>query len=126
LLEKSILNFYDYPSIFDYLFLDKSEILSLSILLRNNKEIYDNVRSAALSTINKFFVVYDEGISATESDDCPEEFLNSKYYQFIQEKLREIELLVRYTDLESFAKHMASKKRTLKENRPLVSLTFKV
>jgi hypothetical protein len=123
LLRKSILDFDYFPSIFDYLFLDKSEILSLSVLLGGNKEIYDNVRSAALSTINKFFVVYDDGISAIQSPDCTQEFLNSKYYQFIQEKLREIEVLVRYTDLESFAKHMASKKPRPKLY--LVSRTFK-
>jgi hypothetical protein len=125
LLKKSILDFDSFPSIFDYLFLDKSEILSLSVLLGGNKEIYDNIRSAALSTINKLFVVYDEGISAIQSDDCPQEFLNSKCYQFIQDKLREIETLVRYTDLESFAKHMASKKTRPKQNIPLVSRTFK-
>jgi hypothetical protein len=100
LLKKSILDFNHYPSIFDYLFLDKSEILSLSVLLGGNKEIYDNIRSSALSIINKFFVVYDEGISAI--DDCPREFLNSKYHQFMQYKLKEIEVLVSYTDLESY------------------------
>jgi hypothetical protein len=105
LLKKSILDFSHYPSIFDYLFLAKSEILSLSVLLGGNKEIYDNIRSSALSIINKFFVVYDEGISAIE--DCPREFLNSKYHQFMQYKLKEIEVLVIYSDLESFAKHMA-------------------
>jgi hypothetical protein len=67
-LLKGVLDFHFFPSIFDYLFLDKSEILSLSVLLGGNKEIHDNVRSSALSIINKFFVIYDEGISAIESD----------------------------------------------------------
>ncbi len=124
-LLKGVLDFHFFPSIFDYLFLNKSEILSLPVLLGGNKEIHDNVRSSALSIINKFFVIYDEGISAIESDECPKEFLMSKYYQFMQDKLKEIEVLVRYTDLESFAKHMASKKRRPKQNVPLVSLTFK-
>lgn len=43
----------------------------------------------------------------------------------MQDKLNEIEVLVRYTDLESFAKYMASKKRRPKQNVPRVSLTFK-
>ena len=41
-----------------------------------------------LGTINKFFVVYDEGISAIQSDDCPQEFLNSNGYQFMHVQIK--------------------------------------
>ena len=109
-LLKRLLKFDFFPSIFDYLFLDKAEILSLSVLLGGNKEIYENIKSAALNTTNKFSMVYHEAISAIHSNDCPEEFLNSKHHQFILNKLNEIEMSLRYADLESFAKHIMSKK----------------
>ncbi len=99
-----------FPSILDYLFLDKGEILSLSVLLGGNKEIYDNVKSAALSTISKYSKICNDCNSAIQSSDCPEEFLNSSHYQFVQHKLNEIELSLRYSDLESFARHIISKK----------------
>ena len=86
---KQVLKFkFDFfPSIFDYLFLDKYEILSLSTLLGGNKEIYDNIKSAALNTINKFFIIYNDGSSAVESEDFPKEFLENKHYKLIQDKL---------------------------------------
>jgi hypothetical protein len=58
-LLKQALKFDFFPSIFDYLFLDKAEILSLSVLVGRNKEIYENIKSAALSTTSKFSMVYD-------------------------------------------------------------------
>jgi hypothetical protein len=122
-LLKRVLKFDFFPSIFDYLFLDKPEILSLSVLLGGNKEIYDNIRSAALSTVNKFFMVYEDGISAIHSDDSLEEFVKNKHHQFIQGKLNEIQLSLRYADLESFSKHMIGKKP--KPTLAHVSLTFK-
>jgi len=112
-----------YPSIFDYLFLDKSEILSLSVLLGGNKEIYDNIKSAALNTISKFSRVHDDCISAISSNDCPEDFSNSAQYRFVQDKLSEIEKSLTYSDIESFAKHMISKRPKL--DSPHISLTFK-
>jgi hypothetical protein len=110
-LLNQILDFDTVPSIFDYLFLHKSEILSLSNVLGGNKEIYDNIKSAALSTINKFFTIYDDGISALEYEEHPKEFSGSKHYHFIQSKLNEIEILLRYSDLESFAEYMKSKRK---------------
>ena len=77
-------------------------------MLGGNKEIYDNIKSAALSTINKFFTIYDDGKSAAESDDYPKEFSG---IHFIQSKLNEIEILLRYSDLESFAGYMKSKRK---------------
>ena len=47
-LLKRLLKFDFFPSIFDYLFLDKAEILSLSVLLGGNKEIYENIKSVCL------------------------------------------------------------------------------
>jgi hypothetical protein len=122
-LLKEVLKHDFFPSIFDYLFLDKAEILSLSVLLGGNKEIYDNIKSSALRTISKYSTVYNEGNSAIQSNDCPEEFLSSTHYKFIQDKLNEIEMSLRYADLESFAKYMISKKP--KPDSPHVSLTFK-
>jgi hypothetical protein len=106
------LNFDFFPSLFDYLFLDRSEISSLSVLLGGNKEIYDNIRSDTLGKINKFLKVYDDGISAVQSDDFSKAYLQKggEYYQFIQEKLNGIEILLRYTSLKSFAKYMINKK----------------
>src|SRR6185437_13925330 len=111
-LLKDALNFDFFLSLFDYLFLDKSEISSLSVLLGGNKEIYDNIRSDTLGKINKFLQVYDDGNSAVQSDDVSKTYLQKKgeHYQFIQEKLNEIEILLRYTNLESFAKYMINKK----------------
>ena len=109
---KDALNFDFFPSLFDYLFLDRSEISSLSVLLGGNKEIYDNIRSDTLGKINKFLKVYDDGISAVQSDDFSKAYLQKggEYYQFIQEKLNGIEILLRYTSLKSFAKYMINKK----------------
>ena len=111
-LLKDALNFDFFPSLFDYLFLDKSEISSLSVLLGGNKEIYDNIRSDTLDKINKFLKVYDDGISAVQSDDFSKAYLQKggEHYQFIQEKLNGIEILLRYTSLKSFAKYMINKK----------------
>ena len=111
-LLKDALNFDFFPSLFDYLFLDKSEISSLSVLLGGNKEIYDNIRSDTLGKINKFLKVYDDGISAVQSDDFSKAYLQKggEHYQFIQEKLNGIEILLRYTSLKSFAKYMINKK----------------
>jgi DNA-binding MarR family transcriptional regulator len=109
---KDALNFDFFPSLFDYLFLDRSEISSLSVLLGGNKEIYDNIRSDTLGKINKFLKVYDDGISAVQSDDFSKAYLQKggEHYQFIQEKLNGIEILLRYTSLKSFANYMINKK----------------
>lgn len=123
-LLKSNLDFYSRPSIFDHLFLDKSEILSLSVLLGGNKEVYDNVKSAALSTINKFFIIYDAGISVLDSE-YPKEFFNSKHYQFILDKLNGIEILLRYSDLRSFGKYMSRKRESTEYISAPVSLIHK-
>ena len=58
LLEKT-LDFGAYPSIFDYLLGDyKSQVLSLSLSLGGNKEIYDNIRSATLTkSINSLWSI---------------------------------------------------------------------
>ena len=111
-LLKDALNFDFFLSLFDYLFLDKSEISSLSVLLGGNKEIYDNIRSDMLGKINKFLKVYDDGISAVQSDDFSKAYpqKGGEHYQFIQEKLNGIEILLRYTSLKSFAKYMINKK----------------
>jgi DNA-binding MarR family transcriptional regulator len=111
-LLKDALNFDFFLSLFDYLFLDKSEISSLSVLLGGNKEIYDNIRSDMLGKINKFLKVYDDGISAVQTDDFSKAYLQKGggHYQFIQEKLNGIEILLRYTSLKSFAKYMINKK----------------
>lgn len=107
------MDFYAYHSIFDYLLGDnKSEILSLSVSFGGNKEIYDNIRSATLSTINKFSMVYDEGISALQSSDYPEEFRNTAHYQFIQKKINEIGISLKYSDLRTFGKYMKSKNKS--------------
>lgn len=125
-LLKNVLDFYVYPSIFDYLLSSyKSEILSASISVGGNKEIYDNIRSATISTINKFFVVYDQGISALQTGDYPERFLNSEQYRFVREKLNEIEISLKYADLESFAKYMKNKKVDSDFDPGLISHTFK-
>jgi hypothetical protein len=115
-LLKDALNFDFFPSLFDHLFLDKSEISSLSVLLGGNKEIYDNIRSDTLGKINKFLKVYDDGISAVLSDGFSKKYRQKggEHYQFIQEKLNEIEILLRYTNLKSFAKYMINKKRKSK------------
>lgn len=111
-LLKGALDFDFFPSLFDYLFLDKSEISSLSVFLGGNKEIYDNIRSDTLGKINKFLKVYDDGISTVQSDDFSKAYLQKggEHYEFIQEKLNGIELLLRYTSLKSFAKYMINKK----------------
>jgi hypothetical protein len=121
-LLKEVLELDFFPTIFDYLFLDKFEILSLSVLLGGNKEIYDNVKSTAISTTNKLFMLYDAWMLAIQSNDFPEEFLKSRHYRFIEDKLNEIEMSLKYVDLESFAKHMISKRP--KQTSPYVSLTF--
>lgn len=111
-LLKNILNFDAYPSTFDYLLSNhKPEILSLSVSLGGNKEIYDNIRSATLGIINKLFTLYDEGGSALQSSDYPEKFVNSKHYRLIKEKIDEVEISLKYADLESFARYMKNKER---------------
>lgn len=66
-------------------------------------------------------MVYDEGISALRSDDYPEKFVDSEHYRFIKEKINEIEISLKYTDLESFAKYMKDKKRKSESNLNRVS-----
>ena len=110
----------------DYLLRDyksKSEILSLPLSLGGNKEIYDNIRSATLNTINKYFRVYEDGIRALQSVDCPEESRNTTYYRLIQEKINEIEMSLRYTELESFGKYMKNKK-SVESNSADIPATF--
>ncbi|HXX95921.1 MAG TPA: hypothetical protein VEL11_02225 [Candidatus Bathyarchaeia archaeon] len=122
-LLKETLHFDRFPSLFDYLFIDKSEILSLSVSLGGNKEIYDNIRAAGLRTVSKFSIIHNEGIHALRSVDYPKEFRNTSYYGFIQEKINEIEISLKYTDISSFRKYMISKKN-VEPNLAHVSLTF--
>ena len=75
-LLKETLRFDRFPSLPDYLFLDKSEILSLSVSLGGNKEIYDNIRAAGLRTISKFSMIYNEGIHALRSVDYPKKWIH--------------------------------------------------
>jgi hypothetical protein len=102
----------NYPSIFDYLFLDKSEILSLSVSLGGNKEIYDNIRTATMNAIKSFSIVYDEWIRATEACDYLEELRNTPYYRFIQEKINEMKISLSFTTITSFGKYMKEKKES--------------
>jgi hypothetical protein len=97
--------------------------LSLPLSLGGNKEIYDNIRSATLNTINKYFRVYEDGIRALQSVDCPEESRNITYYRLIQEKINEIEMSLRYTELESFGKYMKNKK-SVESNSADILATF--
>src|SRR5215831_10615427 len=76
---------YVYTSIFDYLFLDKAEILSLSVSLGGNKEIYDNIKTATMNAINKFSIVYD-WIRAIEAFHYDEGIQKSAYYRLIEKK----------------------------------------
>ncbi|MGA9150635.1 MAG: hypothetical protein WBZ36_08655 [Candidatus Nitrosopolaris sp.] len=124
-LLKETLDFYQFSSLFDYLFGDyKSEILSLSVSLGGNKEIYDNIRAAGFRTISKFSTIYYEGVHALESVDYPKEFLNTAYYRFIQEKINEIEISLRYSDLLSFSRYMISRKKEVESNLDHGSITF--
>jgi hypothetical protein len=124
-LLKETLDFYQFSSLFDYLFGDyKSEILSLSVSLGGNKEIYDNIRAAGFRTISKFSTIDDEGVHALESVDYPKEFLNTAYYRFIQEKINEIEISLKYSDLLSFGRYMISRKKEVESNLDHVSITF--
>ena len=55
-------------------------LISVPLLAGNvsrcgNKEIYDNIRSSTLSTMDKYFRVYDGGIQALESVDYPFEIV---------------------------------------------------
>ena len=65
-----------------------------------------------MSTINKFFIIYNDGLSAVAEYENyhKKELSKSKHYHYIQYKLHEIEILLRYSDLESFAEHVKSKK----------------
>ena len=123
-LLKETLRFDRFPSLFDYLFVDKSEILSLSVSLGGNKEIYDNIRAAGLRTISKFSMIYNEGIHSLRSVDFPKEFRNTAYYRFIQEKINEIEISLKYTDISSFSKYLKSKKENVESNSAHLVLTF--
>jgi hypothetical protein len=95
--------------------------LSLSVSLGANNEIYDNIRAACLRTISKLSLIYNEG--TLQSVDYPEQFRNTAYYRFIQEKMKEIEISLKYTDLLSFGKYMISKKK-VQRNLAHVSLNF--
>jgi hypothetical protein len=114
LLDK-ILDFSAYPSILDYLlgdYISKSEILSLSVSLGGNKEIYDNIRSSTLNTMNKYFTIYDGGINALQSVDYPDKFRDTLYFRLILEKINEIEMSLKYSDLVSFGEYMKNKKKS--------------
>lgn len=114
-----------FPTIFDYLFIDKTEILSLSILLGGNKEIYDNIRSAMLNTVSKFAMVYNAGTLALDSD-YPDEFRDNMHYSLMEAKLDEINMLLRYSSVESFIQYMMKRKKELLDsNYAHVSLEYK-
>lgn len=124
-LLKSDLRFEFFPSIFDYLFLDKLEILSLSVLLGGNKEIYDNMRAATLTSVSNLSIVYDAGITALNSDYA-EEFLSNEHYGLIRDKLDKIERVLRYSSLESFHYYMMKRRsEILDSNLTYVSLIHK-
>ena len=97
---------YEYTSIFDYLFLDKAEILSLSVSLGGNKEIYDNIKTATMNAINKFSILYDDWIRAIEAFYYDEGIRESAYYRFIQEKINEMKISLSFTSLTSFGNYM--------------------
>lgn len=124
-LLKSDLRFEIFPSIFDYLFLDKSEISSLSVMLGGNKEIYDNVMAATLASVNNLSMVYDAGITALNYDNL-EEFLSDEHYTLIRDKLDKIERILRYSSLESFHYYMMKRRSEISDlNYAHVSLTNK-
>ena len=76
------LDFSHIPSIFDYIFLDKSEVLSLSILLGGNKEIYDSIKSVMFERIYRFSQIYDKAETALP-DWYPEELKKNKNLKLI-------------------------------------------
>lgn len=113
LLEKTLDDrLYKYPSIFDYLFLDKAEILSLSVSLGGNKEIYDNIKAATMNAINGFSIVYDEWFRAMEKLHYLKGFQNTAYYRFIEEKINELKIPLSFTTLTSFGKYMKEEKES--------------
>jgi hypothetical protein len=103
---------YRYPSIFDYLLLDKAEILSLSVSLGGNKEIYDNIKTATMNAINKFSIVYDDWVRAIEAFYYDEGIRKSAYYPLIQEKINEMKISLSFTTITSFGKYMKEKKES--------------
>jgi DNA-binding MarR family transcriptional regulator len=113
-LLKKILDYrlYEYTSIFDYLFLDKAEILSLSVSLGGNKEIYDNIKAATMNAINKFSIVYDDWLRTIEAFHYDEGIQKSEYYRLIQEKINEMKISLSFTSLTSFGKYMKEKKES--------------
>jgi hypothetical protein len=103
---------------------DKSkEIFSLLVSLGGNKEIYDNIRSSTLSTMDKYFRVYDGGIQALESVDYPNTFRDSVYFQLIQEKINEIGMSLKYIDLQSFGEYMKNKRKS-ELNSAQIAISF--
>jgi hypothetical protein len=96
--------------------------LSLSVSLGGNKEIYDNIRSSTLNTMNKYYTVYDGGINALQSIDYPDKFRDTPYFRTIQEKINEIEMWLKYSDLVSFGEYMKNKKKS--ESNSAISVTF--
>ena len=105
LLKTSGLDFSSFPSIFNYIFLAKSEVLSLSVLLGGNKEIYDNTKSVMFERIYKFSQIYDKAEAALP-DWYLEKLKQNKNLKLIQDKINEIETLLKYTDLKSFGEYM--------------------
>jgi DNA-binding MarR family transcriptional regulator len=98
--------------IFDYLLGDKAEILSLSLSLGGNKEIYDNIRTASMYAINCFSIVYDEWIHSIEAFPYLEDFRKTPYYRFIQEKINEMKISLNLTNLTSFGEYMKEKQKS--------------
>jgi hypothetical protein len=94
------------------LFLAKAEILSLSVSLGGNKEIYDNIKAATMNAINGFSIVHDEWFRAMEKLHYLEGFRNSAYYRFIQETINEMKISLSFTTVTSFGKYMKEKKES--------------
>ena len=72
-----------------------------------------------MNAINSFSIVYDECIRAIEAFHYIEEFRNTAYYRFIQEKINETKISLSFTTLTSFSKYMKEKKESA-----YISLTF--
>jgi hypothetical protein len=98
--------------IFDYLLGNKAEILSLSVSLGGNKEVYDNIKAATMNAINRISIVYDDWIRAIGALHYLEGFRNSAYYQFIQERINEMKISLSFTTLTSFGEYMKEKKES--------------
>ena len=88
----------------------RSDLMSLPIVIGGNREIYEDIRALAFSVNSKLLEIYNDGLSVLKEHyqgDAP--ITRQKYEPLVDNKLTEIESLLKYADLRMFSRSLQEK-----------------